>query len=192
MRIKMNLLVQDRVAAGSRTGRIVLSELVAKLNGQRSVPEMVYIDFEGIDVATASFLRECVLEFKQFVRRRWTHYYPVVANANECIREEMEVLVHTTNDVVVFCELDQSEQPRAMRLVGTLEPKQQETFDVVVEFGEIGASALSSLQTNTRQISHTAWNNRLASLSKLGLLIEIAQNRSKQYRPLPIEVQNGR
>ena len=186
MHIRMSSIVGSDVAAGARSGRIVLTEILSNLDEPQSGPEVVYLDFEGIEVATASFLRECVLEFKDLVRRRWASYYPVLANASDSVREELDVLVQSMRDVVVVCQLDQDEQSKAMRLIGNLEPKQQETLEIAVELGEVSASELAGRQTSTERISQTAWNNRLASLNKLGLLIEVNQDRSKQYRPLPI------
>jgi hypothetical protein len=36
----------------------------------------------------------------------------------------------------------------------------------------------------SEHVKQTAWNNRLAALSTLGLVIEINQGRAKKYRPL--------
>ena len=39
----------------------------------------------------------------------------------------------------------------------------------------------------SEDVGQTAWNNRLASLSRLGLLMEMSHGRAKRYRPLPLE-----
>jgi len=36
-------------------------------------------------------------------------------------------------------------------------------------------------------VKQTAWNNRLAALAGLGLVVELSQGRAKRYRPLFME-----
>jgi hypothetical protein len=33
-------------------------------------------------------------------------------------------------------------------------------------------------------VQQTAWNNRLAGLANLGLIVELSQGRARRYRPL--------
>ncbi len=69
--------------------------------------------------------------------------------------------------------------------LGELDPKQRLTFDLVHERGETDAGALMRDFGESEGVKHTtAWNNRLASLAALGLIIEQSQGRSKRYRPL--------
>lgn len=148
----------------------------------------VYVDFEGIEVATASFLRESVVEFRDAVRRRWTHWYPVVANASESVLEELGVLVALRRDVLVCCVLDRGGRPSTPRLVGELEPKQRVAFDLVQKLGEADAGELMAASDDAEVVGQTAWNNRLAALSRRGVLMKVSEGRTKRYRPLPLEV----
>lgn len=150
-------------------------------------PEPVFLNFEGIEVATASFLRECVLEFRDTVRRRRPNYYPVVANANDTVTEELSILLGPQRNVLMLCSLDEDGNPGSPRLVGDLEPKQQITFDLVKNLGEADAGELMRTANGTEAVGQTAWNNRLASLTRLGLLMELSHGRAKSYRPLPLE-----
>jgi len=187
----MHLLLRDfvdcEILAGARTGRNTLRVLLDRIGSNSRSPETVYLDFAGIEVATASFLRECILEFRDTVRRRWANYYPVVANANEAIVEELSVLLEPKRDVLLLCELDDTKKPRRPRLVGDLEPKQQVTYDLVRELGEANAGELMRTANGEEQVAQTAWNNRLASLSRLGLLMEHSHGRAKRYKPLPLQ-----
>jgi hypothetical protein len=179
--------VDGDVLAGARTGRKALRSLLERIERDPKSPETVYLDFGGIDVATASFLRECVLEFRDTVRKRWSNYYPVVANADDAIIEELSILLEPQRDVLIGCNLDDDGMPRDPRLIGTLEPKQQITFKLVKKLGEADAGELMRAANGTENVGQTAWNNRLASLSKLGLLMEYSHGRAKRYRPLPLE-----
>ena len=132
-------------------------------------------------------MRESVLEFRNTVRRRWTGYYPIVANANDTITEELSVLLEPQRDVLMLCTLNDHGAPGAPRLVGDLEPKQRITFDLVKKLGETDAGELMRTTHGSEEVGQTAWNNRLASLSRLGLLMELSHGRAKRYRPLPLE-----
>lgn len=187
MHIRMRDLVDSEVLAGALTGRKALGVLLERIDRQPEDPEPVFLDFAGIEVATASFLRECILEFRDIVRRRWTNFYPVVANANDTIAEELSVLLEPQRDVLILCTLKEDGTPGKARLVGELEPKQRVTFDLVRKLGETDAGELMRTANGSEGVGQTAWNNRLASLSKLGLLMETSHGRAKRYRPLPLE-----
>ena len=184
MHIRIRDLAANSVLAGARAGRAMLGRLLERVGNDPQEPELVLLDFDGVDVATASFLRESVVEFKDAVRRRWVNCYPVVANANEWIEEELLVLITANRDVLIVCRVDQRGRPGAARLIGELEAKQRIAFDLVAELGEAGAGELKSAD-DVEGVTQTAWNNRLAALSRLGLLMETSEGRSKRYRPLP-------
>ena len=89
-----------------------------------------------------------------------------------------------TRSVLLHCSLDANGNARAPTLLGNLEPKQQITFDLVRKKGETDAKELLRSHHETDRVRHTAWNNRLAALEKLGILVELNDGRSKRYRPL--------
>ena len=186
MRFRLIDLAHDGILAGALTGRQILGRLLERIEGQPEIPEPLYLDLNGIEIATASCLRECILEFRDVVRRRWTNCYPVVANANESVTEELCILL-TQRDVLILCSLDHEGRPNSPRLLGDLEPKQRVTFDLVRKLGETDAGELMRSSKEDDDVGQTAWNNRLASLSRLGLLMEISHGRAKRYRPLPLE-----
>ena len=186
MHIRLKDRADKEILAGSLTGRQMLGFLLEQIDGEPESPEPIFLDFKGIEVATASFLRECILELRDIVRRRWTNYYPVVANANDSVAEELSVLL-AQRDALMLCSLDEKGMPGSPRLLGELEPKQRVTFDLVKKLGEADASELKKGSKDNDVVGQTAWNNRLASLSRLGLLMEMSQGRAKRYRPLPLE-----
>ena len=188
VRIRLFELAGAEVLAGARAGRTTLGHLLDLVSDGVEEPEPVYVDFEGVEVATASYLRESVVEFRDAVRRRWTHWYPVVANANHSIVEELAILMAVRRDVLVCCLLDDDGRPSVPRLVGELEPKQRVAFDLVQRLGEADAGELMAESGDSEEVGQTAWNNRLASLSRLGVLMELSEGRGKRYRPLPLEV----
>ena len=187
MHIRMRDLVGNEVLAGALTGRKILGLLLERMGKLTANPEMVMLDFKGVEIATASFLRESILEFRTIVRRRWINGYPVLANASDSVIEELLVLLVPQRDVFMLCALDEEGTPHSARLVGDLEPKQRITYELVQKLGDADAAELMRASDESdKPASRTAWNNRLAALSRLGLLLELNQGRAKRYRLLPL------
>ncbi|XSC47611.1 hypothetical protein ACF1BQ_020550 [Bradyrhizobium sp. RDT10] len=77
------------VLSGVQAGRQLLGKLVAAARPPVE-PEPVYLDFDGVTVATASFLREGVIAFRDHARATLPGLYPVIANASQAVTEELE------------------------------------------------------------------------------------------------------
>ena len=131
MRIEVAKLVGAKVLAGALNGRRFRRNCWNSRDKEPLVPEPVFLDFAGVNVATASFLRETVLAYRDAIRRRRSNFYPVIANANQVVEEELKILVTRTADVSMLCQLDENNQPQQPRLLGKLDPKQRLTFDLV-------------------------------------------------------------
>jgi hypothetical protein len=182
----MKTLGGGDVLAGTANGKRVLAKLVDATVQEPQQPEPFLLDFKKIEVATASFLRESVLSLRNIVRGQRSNFYPVIANANSLICDELHELVGgQRSDVLISCALSESGTISNVTLIGQLEPIQKRTFDLVQELGETDAGELmrehGAADGTTRT---TAWNNRLTSLTSLGLLVEISQGRTKRYKPL--------
>lgn len=173
-----------RMLAGALTGRKVFAKLVDRTSREPNEPEPVFLDFEGVDVATASFLRESVINFRDAVRRRRSNFYPVIANASDDVADELNVLLAPRRDVLMLCAFKNGKAESPL-VLGDLEPKQQLTFELVKQKGETNAAELYE-HHNSDKVEQTAWNNRLAALAGLGLIVELSQGRAKRYRPLLI------
>ena len=185
MRIDMAAVEGGPVLTGAVNGTAALSRLVAAAPAEPQQPEPVFLDFSGVKVATASYLRESVLAFRDMVRGRRSTFYPVIANANDDVRDELAELMRTRGDALMVCTLDADGGVAEVRLIGDLDPKQRITFDLVHVRGETDAGELMRAYGESEGLKHTtAWNNRLAALAARGLLMEISQGRAKRYRPL--------
>lgn len=184
MRIKIRDIEESTVLAGAMSGRHLFTTLIHKIEGEPNEAEPVFLDFQGIEVATASFLRESVLAFRDIVRGRRSNLYPVVANADDTIKDEFEILLSPRGDVLMTCCLDGKGRVSNPTLIGDLDPKQKITFDLVQQCDETDAGKLMQEHGDHEGVQQTAWNNRLVSLSSLGVIIEMTQGRTKRYRPL--------
>jgi len=186
MRIALLEICGTDVLAGAVNGRTAQHRLLNETAGEPVSPEPLFLDFAGIEVATASFLRECVLGLRDIVRGRHSRFYPVVANANDVVREELSELLRSRGDALMTCVLSEDEEEvEETSMLGELDPKQRLTFELVREHGETDAGALMRDYGEREGLKRaTAWNNRLASLAALGLVVEQSHGRAKRYRPL--------
>jgi len=168
------------VLAGAAEGGALLSRLLASVEEPRT-PEPVFLDFYGIAVATASFLRDGPLAYRQLVRSRGSNIYPVIANANDKIIEELRLFLLSRNDAMFCCALSRAGSASDIRLVGALDDKQAITLELVRRLGKVDTGMLTDGRYDPL-VKATAWNNRLAALVEKGLVIESARGRGKYFR----------
>jgi hypothetical protein len=168
------------VLAGSAEGGALLSRLLRTVT-EPSVPEALFLDFAGIAVATTSFLRDGPLAYRQLVRSRGSSLYPVIANANDKIIEELRLFLGSQNDAMFCCALSKAGSVSRVRMIGTLDQKQFVTLELVRRLKEVDAGALLEGGYDP-SVKATAWNNRLAALVEKGLVIESARGRAKYFR----------
>jgi hypothetical protein len=189
MKVSMKDISEGKrgVLAGALNGRRVFAKLLEYTIQEPLGPEEVFLDFGSVTVATASFLRESVFAFRDAVRQRRSNFYPVIANASEVVMDELRILLDQTTDALLLCELNDSGKASSPRLLGQLDPKQRRTFELVRERGETDAAELMRAHGKSEEIGQTAWNNRLAALAGLGVVVEVSVGRGKRYRPLLTE-----
>lgn len=185
MVISMRDIGGSDVLAGALNGSTALTNLLSATNKEPETPEPLFIDFLEVEVATASFLRESVLAFRDQVRKRRSRLYPVIANANEAVRDELIELTRARGEVLMICTLGEDEVPQQVTRIGDLDDKQKMTLELVQERGETDAGELMRAYGESEGLKHTtAWNNRLAALAMRGLIVEVSRGRAKRYRPI--------
>lgn len=95
-----------------------------------------------------------------------------------------EELVSRRGGVLMACTAKEGRVIET-RLIGSLDPKQKLTFELVHQRRETDAGELMRDYAEIDPVkSPTAWNNRLANLASMGLVAEISQGRSKRYKPI--------
>jgi hypothetical protein len=184
MKIPMVELSGSDVLAKATSGRTALRKLLEATETEPRQPTPVFIDFNGVTVATSSFLRECVLGYRDAARMRRSNFYPVVSNADDTVEEELSYLLVGRNEAMLACELSDSDEVTRLHLIGELDPKYRQTFDLVMRLGETDAGTLMRDYGDDEAVTRTAWNNRLATLSGMGLVIEVSHGRAKRYLPV--------
>ncbi len=171
----------QQVLSGAQAGRQLLGKLVAAARLPAD-PEPAYLDFQGVSVATASFLREGVIAFRDHARATLPGLYPVIANASLAVVEELEFFLRHRRDALWACQLTPAGEPRDSKILGDLDDAHRSTFDLVVQLGMATAPILAA--QSRENLSPTAWNNRLSSLAARGLLIERKAGKTKTFVPV--------
>jgi hypothetical protein len=149
-----------------------------------AAPAVVALDFTGVDLATASYLSELVLPLRDHLRLRDPAGYVVAANLSAKVFEEMDELLTRAGEAMLVCEVIAPSRITGVRLIGRLDSKLRETFELVVSKGETSAVELHTESNDSDKIGPTGWNNRLSALSAKSLVREIPQGRTKKYRPV--------
>src|SRR5262245_4731603 len=111
------------VLAGAASGVAAASAL---LEATKDVVDqgIVFVDFRRVEVATSSFLRECLLGFREAARRGPKSLHPVAANLPQVVEEEMQSLLATMDEAFVSCRINAREVPSNARVIGRLDDKQ--------------------------------------------------------------------
>jgi pimeloyl-ACP methyl ester carboxylesterase len=182
IRYPIHSIAAKATLAGTAMGRQMLAQLIA-VTRPVNVPTVVYLDFGGIDIATGSFLREAVLGFRDFGRNAIGTLYPVLANANTTIEEELSVYLKDRNDAIWACSLSEDGAALSPHILGELDLSQMNTLQLISQHQPISAPELAKLRP-TEGIGTTAWNNRLATLAAKGILMELKQGKTKLFAPV--------
>jgi hypothetical protein len=177
----LNVLpLRDLVAEfPSLTGVARARRLLAKLiewTADESPKGTLILDFTGITDASASFLRDAILAFRDYVRAYQPDVFPVLANIVDTVREEFDTLLKARSEAMPACRLDDSGKPVEATVIGALEPSLSQTLEMIRERGQV---ALSDLPT---EIKSTTWSNRLASLIRQGFIVPIPEPNKRVYR----------
>lgn len=173
----------EPVLAGRLDGKRTFARLLEMLPALQE-PTVVILDFRSVSLATSSYLSEAVLALRDHLHLRRVPAYTVVANLNEKVRDEFDELLGRAHDALLACDLSEDGQVSDPQLIGYLEPKLRQIFDLARSKGEVGATDLHANAGETETIGPTAWNNRLNALAEKGLLREFSAGRAKRYRPI--------
>lgn len=169
------------VLAGSSAGRRMSNALwdIAK----SCEPGLFVIDGIGVDVATSSFIREGIIGFRSLVRRERPELYPVLSNLASEVEEELVGLLNQMGEAFWMFDMNRG-VVKKHRLIGRIDPKLKETLELIERGEGFDAATLWKSTNSTESIGVTAWNNRLASLSKQGLVFESRVGKQKYFHPL--------
>ena len=163
----------------SLTGVSRARQLLAKLiawTADHAPKGTLILDFTGVSNASASFLREAILAFRDYVRAYQPEVFPVLANLTDEVREEFHTLLQARSEAIPGCRLDASGGPVDAEVLGVLEPGLSQTLNMIRTRGQL---ALRDMPSETKA---TTWSNRIASLIRQGFIVPIPEPNKRVYR----------
>lgn len=164
---------------GVSRARHLLAKLVA-WTARESPKGTLILDFNGVGEASASFLRESILAFRDYARSYQPELFPVLANISETVREEFHKLLKDRGEAMPGCRFDQATGATSdAEVLGALEPGLQQTLDMIRERGQL---TLADLKQTSEDTKSTTWSNRVASLIRQGFVVPIPEPSKRIYR----------
>jgi hypothetical protein len=169
---------------GFRSEGVTVRERMFESLTEPNDPAVLAVDFREMRVMASSPLDELTFVLRDNLRRRGSCLFPVFTNLDPW-REELEAIsAIRRGDSLPLCELDNSGSVHGARILGSLDEAQKVTLRALQKMGEATGALLHQSDADGRRTSATAWNNRLAYLSRKGLVVERAEGRAKFYRPV--------
>lgn len=181
-------LRQFTVEFPSLTGVSRARQLLAKLiiwTATESPKGTLILDFNNVGDASASFLRESILAFRDYVRVYQPELFPVLANISDAVREEFNTLLRDRGEAMPGCRLDASGAPVDPEVLGVLEPGLSHTLDIIRSRGQM---TLKDLRDTSQATKPTTWSNRIASLIRQGFVVPIPEPNKRVYQFVLAEV----
>jgi hypothetical protein len=134
------------------------------------------LDFSGVQHVSASFLRESVVAFHDYVRAYIPETFPVIVNATNSIREELEIILRARNRAMPVAQEFGSDFRTG--IIGSVDGPLQLTLELLRK----RPSSAIDLADADEQVGRTGWNNRLSALAQMGLIVSDQTTKSRKYR----------
>ena len=163
---------------GVSRARQLLSKLIA-WTATGSPKGTLILDFADVGNASASFLRESILAFRDYARAYQPELFPVLANVTDDVREEFDTLLKARGEAMPGCRLDASGSPVEAEVLGELEPGLSQTLERIRQRGQV---TLMDLRGTSAETKATTWSNRIASLIRQGFIVPSPEPNKRVYR----------
>lgn len=164
--------------AGVSRARQLLAKLIS-WTAEESPKGTLLLDFSGVGDASASFLRESILAFRDYARTYQPELFPVLANIHGVVREEFDSLLIDRGEAMPGCTLAADGTPSKPEVLGVLERGLSQTLGVIRAHGKVTLADLRAADADTRP---TTWSNRIASLIRQGFVVPSPEPNRRVYR----------
>lgn len=162
---------------GVSRARHLLARLIA-WTADKQPTGILFIDFDNVGDASASFLRESIIAFRDWARSYQPELYPVLANISDSVREEFVTLLRDRGEAMPGCRLSPSGEPHDPEVLGALELGLSETLATIRERGSV---TLEDLR-HASEAKPTTLSNRVASLIRQGFVVTTQEPKRRAYR----------
>jgi hypothetical protein len=146
---------------------------------------VVYLDFEGVELVTGSWVNAMFTPFFQWVSSEEIDLFPIICNAQDEWLDELTLVAEWTHRCFVVAK--GSIPPHKGEVVGPLDSGQQSTLEAVLHFREITGADLER-KSKGEKVKATAWNNRLRDLYSKRLLRREKRGREQLYTAVIEEI----
>lgn len=172
------------VLVGATRGQAGHSALLRHLRGVQE--STVVLDLADVEVLSASYFREAIWPLGNWCQENGAAL--VLANVNGAVADDIAVSLKAYGGAVIVGALhgDRLTHPR---ILGELDEKLDLTLRLVCEAGMADAGSIAKASGETTVV--TAWNNRLVTLNRMGLLREEKQGKTKFYSPIVKGLKHG-
>jgi hypothetical protein len=199
------------VASGIVTGNLHARLLASEISRAPVSPEgvIVVIDFNGVEIATASYIRSAVLWLTLCGRMhagalnaaeqktldlsalQSLNVFPVVEGTKDDVEDEIHEVYARRGLPCLRVEQMMGEVISCGDILGELDPSIARTIEVIEGLPELTAEELHT-RFPEEGINVTAWNNRLSELFRLRMVRRVKQGKVWKYRPLAAVMNYGR
>lgn len=169
---------------GKLPGKKHFGRLCELLSGTPS-GSVVYLDFEGVELVTGSWVNAMFTPFFQWVSTEETDLFPIICNAQVEWLDELALVADWTH--CCFIVASGPIPPQKAKLVGPLDSGQRSTLEAVLHFRETTGADLER-NNKGEKVKATAWNNRLKDLYSKRLLRREKRGREQHYSAVVKEI----
>jgi hypothetical protein len=172
------------VLVGATRGQAGHSTLLRLLRGVQD--QTVVLDLGHVEVLSASYFREAIWPLGSWCQENGAAL--VLANVNGAVADDIAVSLKAYGGAVIVGALH-GERLSHPRILGELDEKLDLTLRLVCAAGLADAASVAKASGETTVV--TAWNNRLVTLTRMGLLREEKQGKTKFYSPIVKGLKHG-
>ena len=145
--------------------------------------ETVILDWDGIEIATASYFGATLIALLRMAMASELDRYFIVTNLNKTCIEELKLVLEYQGLVVLVGEW-KSGHLRKVQVLGTLESPYAATLEAVRKLVSASATELYEAHRGGAPIGKTGWINRLSNLHRLRLIRKERVGREYKFHAL--------
>jgi|GEM_PF-2897569 len=178
-----SLAPAKNILRGSIIGEDHAADLLKRLeSGNCAATQIVILDFSEVEAVTASYLKKLLSPLLDSTTNglKCGGIYPLVTCLSEDVREDLHSFLTEKGWLISEIRLEGS-RVAFCRLLGSPEPATTHTFNLLREKQPASAYTLHE-SSEDKNITQTAWNNRLSTLLKLKLATRTKHGREWMYR----------
>jgi hypothetical protein len=182
IRISVRAVTEREILAGKSDGMRDFPKILDAV--EQTLPgETVVLDWDGIEIATASYFGATLIALLRMAMAAELDRYFIVTNLNKTCLDELKLVLEFQGLVVLMGDW-KGGQVRRVRVLGTLESPYAATLEAVQKLVCASATELHKGKDGGAIIGKTGWINRLSNLHRLRLIRKERVGREYKFHAL--------